>query len=108
MTFTVSRRGTGSQSTVCTVTLRSLQATCSIAFPAAGVYDVAAFYVPGSGVGGAGSYVPSQGSVTVTVVSGTVASGSSGSSGTSGTAGTGSGTGSSGAVPSATGTPSTG
>lgn len=66
--FTLARQGSGQQSTVCTADVTADRATCSVAFPTGGAtYDVAAYFEPGSGVGGAQTYVPSQAALQVTV-----------------------------------------
>lgn len=70
MIFTVYQASSGGQQTACTVAVHSASATCPVSFPTAGRYEVAAFYVPGSGSGGRSTYVPSQGAVAVTAGSG--------------------------------------
>jgi hypothetical protein len=70
VTFTVAERGSGTQRTACTVAVRQASATCAAGFPTAGRYDVAAFYVPGTGSGGRSTYVPSQGAIAVTALAG--------------------------------------
>lgn len=70
VTFTVAEPGSGAQRTACTVAVHQASATCAVSFPTPGRYDVAAFYVPGTGSGGRSTYVPSQGAIAVTAVAG--------------------------------------
>lgn len=67
MVFTISQPGGGSQARACTATVAASHASCSVTFPAAGSWFVDAYYDPGTGTGGSSTYVPSQGSTTVTV-----------------------------------------
>ncbi len=65
--FTVSGPSTSAPTTACRVAVASDHATCPVTLSAAGTYEVAAYFEPGTGVGGAATYVPSQGSEQVTV-----------------------------------------
>lgn len=65
--FTLSQPGGAPATRLCTDSLHGVQATCAVTFPGGGNWFVDAYFAPGSGSGGSGTYVPSQGSQAVTV-----------------------------------------
>lgn len=68
--FTLSGPGATTPATVCRVAVADEQAVCPVTFPTGGVaYYVAAYFDPGTGPGGATTYVPSQAAERVVVSS---------------------------------------